>query len=472
MTLKDRIPELLNYINSKSALLDFNHVMFNIYEGELLKYVLRDLQKELSPQSYEQVANRAVPINILKKTVDKLATIYQQVPVRQVVDGTDQEKELLAWYEEEMRINYKLNASDEFSNLFNSSLIQPYIYNGQPRIRVIPNDRFLVYSDDSIEPTRPTVIITMHGCISVEGQDVQVYTAYTDDEFVIFNSKEEVDYSSMERHLNVEGINPYGKLPFVYINKSNNLLIPKPDKDGLQVAKLLPILLTDLAGAIKFQAWSIIYGIDVDQTNLKMAANAFWELKSDPNSDKKPEIGTIKPEVDINSVIDFIQATVSLWLNTKGIRPGSIGQLKDESQLSGISKLIDEMDTFEQRKKSVVHFTDAENQLWDLILNYMHPVWVGQRQISNNAFWPVDAKVSITFAEQIPYVKRAELVDTLTKEVLARFMPRSEAIRRLNPTFTDEELEAYMKLIEEESTIIIQDNEPMEDEEDETNEVE
>lgn len=465
MALKDKIPEFLDLINQSSPLLDFNKQMFDIYEGDLLKYVEKDLKEELSAGAFDQLKNRIVPINILRKVVDKLSTIYQETPVRQVVNGGQSDKDLLSWYVAQMRTNYKMNIADEFFNLFNSALIQPYVYMGKPNLRIIPNDRFIICSDDPIEPTRPTYIITIQGTRSYSSGESKIYHAYSDYEFIIFNDKGEIDLEAMMFYNNPDGINIYGRMPFIYVNRSANLLVPKVDRDGLRIAKLLPILLTDLAGAIKFQAWSIIYGIDVNQEGLVLAANAFWNIKSDPNSDKQPRIGTIKPEVDINEVMQYIQATISLWLNTKGIRPGAMGQLTNESQLSGISKLIDEMDTYEQRKKAVVYFTHTEDQLWDLLLNYMHPVWAGQKLIPNNTYWSPDNEISISFADQIPNTNRGDLVDNLSKEVAAGFMPKSEAIRRLNPAMTQEELDEYMKKIAEERTYtFIETEEGMNDE--------
>src|SRR4030042_4316045 len=241
MSLKQEIPILLEYINSKASYLSFNTDLFNVYEGELLKYIEVDLKEQLSPQSFAQAKFRIAPINIIQKLVDKLAKIYQQQPMRNTIDGNEYDSELLSWYEDKLKINHKMNVANEFFNLFNSTLIQPYIFNGKPRLRPIPNNKFLVYSDNEIDPTIPTHVIILHGKKQKQtGEVVILYRAYTDYEFIIFNSNGEIEINEMLKYDNVDGINVFNKIPFIYINKSSNLLIPKEDRDGFQMAKLLP----------------------------------------------------------------------------------------------------------------------------------------------------------------------------------------------------------------------------------------
>ncbi|NIT59750.1 MAG: hypothetical protein GWN00_27065, partial [Aliifodinibius sp.] len=55
--------------------------------------------------------------------------------------------------------------------------------------------------------------------------ETAVYHVYTDDEFMIMNSKGEVIQSEMER-LEQDGSNPFGEVPFVYVNNSENLVMP------------------------------------------------------------------------------------------------------------------------------------------------------------------------------------------------------------------------------------------------------
>jgi len=215
---------------------------------------------------------------------------------------------------------------------------------------------------------------------------------------------------------------------------------------------------SDLNLAAMFQCFSILWTIDLNDTNLKFAPNAVWALKSDPTSDKKPEIGSIKPQVDYDQVLGLIQSQLTIWLSTKGIRAGSVGTLTTDNFASGISKLIDEMDTYEARQKQTGIYLKAEAELWDLTLNYMHPYWADSGQIDNPARWTPTATVATKFAVQLPAQSRGVAVRDLRDEYAAGFISRRGALAKLNPEMSDAELDALMVEIDAERTIKADDN--------------
>jgi len=145
----------------------------------------------------------------------------------------------------------------------------------------------------------------------------------------------------------------------MYVNRSPNFLLPPEDTDTMRMTVLLPVLLSDLNYAVKYQAFSILYGINVDDQNLAKSPEAFWMFKTDPGDDNKPEVGQIKPQVDITEVIQLIVTELSMWLNSRNIRPGSVSNVSAENMVSGISKLVDEMDTSDDRQKQAELYASA-----------------------------------------------------------------------------------------------------------------
>lgn len=464
--------QVLDIVRSKSEYLAHQHALIDIYEGNLCKYVDEDLRNQLSAQSYVQARFRMAPINILPKVIDKLTHIYQTPVVRRVEGGTDSDAELMQWYVDYMKLNSKMNSANEMFNLCRSTLLYPYVYEGIPQLRVILNDRFVVYSDDPIQPNKPTHVILLAG----KEDEKDIFWVWSANAFMICDSDLKYRQDIMARYNNPMGLNPIGRLPFVYVNESDYKLCPMIETDTLKMVKLLPTMLSDLNLAAMFQSFSIIYGIDLDDENIKFAPNAFWRLKSDPTSDKKPEIGQIKPQVDFAQVLQLIESQLSMWLGTKGIRAGAIGQLSPENLASGISKIIDEMDTFEARQKQVVEFKGAEEQLWDLILNSMHPYWSETGQIDNPARFTPTATVETIFVEQLPTQQRGTIVRDLRDEFTAGFTSRKRAIARLNPTMSDEEIEELIEEIDEERGISpepqMQEPQPPVEADDEEDEVE
>jgi hypothetical protein len=432
--------------------LKHNKDLYDISEGDLFVHIDKHLQKEFKEQSYAAIRSRIAPINLLNKIVDKKSKIYQQSPVR-IIDGKNKrsksDKELVSWYQTEMGFNARMNYGNEIFNRSKSVLYEPFAAHSKPYIRAISNHLFLVWSVDSALPTKPThvgVVYGMHKSLD-SGKDVMTYRVYSDSQIMICDSEKKLRPDLMALHEIVDGNNPVEALPFVYANRSESLLIPQPDIGMYTMTVLLPVLLSDLNFAHKFSCFSIMYGIGVNQDKLRFAPNAFWEIEMDPKSEQKPEIGLIKPEADIDKGLSLIQAQLSMWLSSLSIKPGSIGTLTESNFASGISKMIDEMDTVEDRKKQVSIYIPVERQLWDLILNKMHPYWASENLIENKAAFTPDNKVITTFAEQIPLVSRGDLVTTLKNEKEAGFISRKSAMKKLNPEWTEEQIDEEIAAI-------------------------
>lgn len=473
MALKDDIPFLLKVYHQQCPVLQHNEQLFNIYEGDLLTYVLQDLARQFSAESFEQVKHRAAPINVLNRLIEKLSGLYLEPPVREIEGSVNEEgdEELLHWYENALDVNSVMTSGDEFYNLFKTTWVEPYFdpSTGKPGLRTIPSNQFIVASKNPVDPTKPTHFMKLMGYLErekymggdkTETRNCQIFWAYTDTEFLIFDDQGDVVTELMNRPdiAALGGSNPYGALPGVYINRSKHCLHPLPDSDTLAMTKIIPILLSDVNFATMFQSFSITYGIDIDSTNLKMSPNAFWSFKSDPATKSEPKIGTIKPEVDSDKILSLVKAQMAMWMQSRGIKPGSMGELSAEDMASGISKVIDQVDTSEVRQKQVPVFKNAESQLWDLIMHHMHPIWSQYPGYEQPSQFTPGAKVVTTFAEQTPLVDPSKLIEDQIKLIDSKLQSREGALKVLNPDMSDDQIEALMDDIEEERTVEIQTN--------------
>lgn len=449
MKLSDNPKFLVDQIQKKSDLLQHNRTLFDIYEGDLMTYVLQDLAQQLSLNSFNQIKHRVVPINVLKRVIEKLSKIYAKSPEREYMPEDDRTKAFLQFYWDSMQPDTVMGMSNEFFNLFKNTCVEPYLDRGFPKLRTIPSDRFLVYSDDPVDPMRVTHWIKSMGKYG----DKKIFYQYSDEEFLITDENGNIMRELMFNAGNPEGINIYGAIPMVYINKSRHELIPPIDTDTLAMTKIFPVLMSDLNYAIMFQSFSTIYAIDADMTNMVQAPNAIWNIKSDAQSDKTPQIGTIKPSVDITEVMGYIQMQLAFWLNTRNIRPGTIGALTKDNFASGISKMVDEMDTSEDRQKQVQYFKEAEIKLWDLVFNFMHPVWerepdwMGPRGLS-----PVKS-VTVCFEDQTAIQDSSKVLDDTIKALNAGLITKIDAVKAVNPEIPEDEIDSYMTELENENSV-------------------
>jgi len=440
--MAELVDRFLATIKEQTPTVKHNEDLLCILEGDLLKFIIEQFRTEFKEgDSIHQIEPRIAPINFLKRIIDKLSKIYQETPKRKIIEGTEQDQDLLDWYVEQTEFDAVMNIGNEFFNTFKNNLNQVYVVNGMPKIRAIPNDRFYIYSDNKIDPTIPTHIILPTGYRSKyknmndKPRNVDTFVVWSADEVYSFDAEGDV-YPFLDSG---EFENPFGAIPFMYVNRSRNFLVPPIDTDTKKMSVLLPVLLSDLTYAVKFQSFSIIYGINMDDQNIIMKPNGFWTFKSDPGSDQKPELGQLKPQVDITQVIELITTQLSMWLNSRNIRPGSVNQIAAENMSSGISKMVDEMDTSDERKKQVEFYKTSEQHFWQKLMHNIHPAWVSSGLINETRLFSPNARVLVEFPQQLPQIRRGDMVRDLRDEVEAGFISRESAIKKLNPGMEEKE---------------------------------
>ena len=452
MALRQLRKTLLEHIANNGDYLAHNKEILAIYEGDLLPRVLAILEKTVSAQYFEAIKHRALPINILQRYIGKVATIYNKPPTRisNFQDHVD-------FYAENWELNENGNCADEYAYLFKGFAWEPYykerMGKKEIKLRTLPYDRFMVYSTSGEDPLEETVFIKIMG---KDGRGKRYYYAYTNDEFDAFDEEGESVRDALEI---ANGVNPIGLIPMVYGNRSKTKLIPTQDKDILQMSLMLSVMLSDLAGAILFQAYTIIYGIDVDSANLKMSPNAFWSFASDPKSDKTPSIGTIKPAVDIDSVKTFIVEVFVMWLETKGIRVGSMGSMQSTSVASGLSKIIDEMDIFDVKVKSLQFFQNDERELWSK-LPFIHNYYIEQGIVTGLGKLPTDGSfyVEVKFEDPLPMKDRIEVLAEIEKERQLGLSTAEMRVRKANPTADNETIQEILEENNQAQTIEVEED--------------
>lgn len=452
MSIFNEKDQILEHIKNHESNLGFNHKVFEILEGDLVKHVSISLREQLSDRSYNSAMERVAPINLFRKVVNKLSTLYVDDPTRKTENKNDQE--LIDDYSFEISVNTFMEDLQKATNAYKWSTIELYEDNGV-KTRVIPSHQFLPYGNDPKNPLKVTAVIKFMGEMKkipngrVREKTINVYWVYTADEFMAIDSDGELIQEHMADN---GGINPYGVLPFIFVSKSRYLLVPMPDKDDIKMSILYPVLLTDLNFAAKYLAHSVFYGIDIDSENLHLSPDAVWIFKSDAEG-KKPEIGTIKPDVSIRDVLDLAKEQIAGWLDTKNIKVGSIGKLDGENAASGISKMVDEADTTMERKSQAKYFKQVELQFWR-VLAKMHNELVKAKRIRNMKTFsdPEALYVEINYKEQKPVMTRKEKIEELKLERDAGFRSTKSAIEELNP---DADVEQMMAEIDEEGTVYV-----------------
>lgn len=433
------LDSIKKYIDANAHFLLYSKEIFDVLEGELLPKVKHALHKQvLSERAFNVAVNFIPPINIVKRLVDKLTVIYQDAPIRSAENETDQM--LLDYYTEDA--NASFGEANRFFNSMKAVAVEPFLDDRNPRIRVIPGHLCLAKASDPINPLKMTEFIKLMGEIKNDrGEKKGLVFVYSNEAFYAVDT----DGKLAEGYNESNGINPVGIIPQTYIQRSRNLLVPKADSDLLQMGLLLPCMIANLNYAAHMQGHSIIYGIDIDSTNLELNPDSFWNLSSSVGG-VRPELGTIKPSVDITEVMGAISAQLQLWFESRGIRPGEASG--NQNSLSGISMMIKEMDATNDVKDQLKYFKAGEYDFWNK-LSIQHNYWADQGMIDLPKF-SLGFAPSIEFQEMKAYEDKDKIIDQQIKLVNELLTSRKRARQVVHKDLSQEDIDQIEQEIMEE----------------------
>lgn len=434
--LKDRRQEIIDYVKKHRRFIEHNATVLDVYEGNLRQYIEACMRASLSSEYFEKIQSRILPINILQRYTDKVSSTYNKPPSRK----SELSQEAVDFYSDLFELNVSGSIANTYATLFKGFAWEPYInMKGVPALRELSFDKFLVMSDSEVNPEEETIFIKFMGKKSDKEESLKLHI-YTDTEFDSFYM--DGAEASEDLVLN-QGLNPIGVIPFVYGKRQKNKLIPTCDTDILAMAKAIPIMLSDAAGAQMFQCFSVLWALDVDLKDLKMSPNAIWDLKSDRSSDKTPQVGTIKPEADTDKIVSFVINMFVLWLETKGVRVGSIGNIDAGNAASGISKIIDEMDVNAIKEKSQEWFERDEEELFNVVLPRITRYWA-ESGVQNIIVMPENPEVEVEFPVMEPLISRAEEIANIKEELAIGIITLEMAIKKLYPKMDQESIDAII----------------------------
>jgi len=156
MALRDKIPSILQHIQKHESTLEYNYRLYASYEGQIKREIEESMKREiLSPQALNRALQRIPSINILRKGIDKISTVYAE-PVKRITDNKT-DNEIIANIVSKSNLDVEMLYADAMANLQKMSAIEPYVENGVIKFRVYGGHQFLPYGDDPINPLKMTV---------------------------------------------------------------------------------------------------------------------------------------------------------------------------------------------------------------------------------------------------------------------------------------------------------------------------
>jgi hypothetical protein len=424
------------------------YLMFNGKTFEVIKEAI--IREFKNPETVSELLSRLVPINLVQKIITKLAGIYIQNPLRKVQDESVSDSELMDEYVEEFNLNQRQKEANRYFKLFKRNLQELFVdETGTPHVRNLPRHTYEVFSMSSMTPNRPDVIVKI--LKDDKTADKVKLAVWSDESHWVIDGHGSILIEEMNEMQNPEGLNPYGKLPFVYINESSDSVDPLTDDDLLKMSVIIPLLLTDLCYATKYQSFSLLWTINYDG-NIPSNPNSVIAMNA-AEGDVKPEIGQIKPEVDTDKVITFIKTLVAVLLTTKNLSVGALKMNLDSSDVaSGISKMIDSADSVEDKTDQQSFFEKAEKDLWNLLAYYMIPYWRANNLLKDelNKEFSSSFEMDIFFMSPKVMVSEMEQIELSKARYDAGFSTMDYELSQIYPQLTAEQRVELAESIEEE----------------------
>jgi hypothetical protein len=413
------IQTLIEYFKSKADYLKSANDLYNIFNGNITPYIEERITKDFkSISSQEEAKSRMSTINILPKLVNKLSKVMAFGDFAYLSPNQDQFEEIL----ETLDLKNTLVLANKMLNLFGCVAIEPVFNETESFLRVLPANTFLVYSENEYNSNKVTHFIK----ILVQDSKRTILGVTSAEEYVEFDLDGKI-YDSMP--------NKYKTIPYAYVKRDTTNLMPSPKQDDLNMITLLPLLLTDGNFALKFQAFSIIYTINAEfDSKVTYSPNGLWNLKSSEDG-TTPSIGNISPSLNIEDLHKSIYMQYSLWLDTKNVKSSTLKSSTQQDNLSGIAKLIDDADVYDDVLDQVEIFKKLQQQIFKAIDLLSNSTNFGQTFISYEE------------TSRIPELP----LEKINRIILKRdsgLISKIDAIREANEFNSDTEAEEYLKEIE------------------------
>lgn len=451
MALRDDIKLIVKTFEEQSEDLEYAEDLYKIHEGALKPYVEEELRRQLNPKSAANAIQRIAPINILKRLIDKLSKLYAKPPTRKLMLGDsaagESDNTLFGKLVTDINMNRIGVTANKAFNLNKCFAYEPILMNGAPKVRVLQRHQFFVMGVDLNDPLKVTHFIKIMGKIDKEdGRKVTLLFCYTDEEFLAITADGEIARNVMDRPeiAELNGLNPIRRIPFVYVSRSETELTPLCDTDMKAMVVLVPVLLTDINYALMYQCFSILTFTNVKEEGIKRSPDIAWYLQKEDPSGPDPRVDVVKPQVDSDKALSALKSELSLWMTSKNIKPGAMGDMSIENLASGVAKIIDESDTSEDRQNQVPYMQDGEEKLLDLVVNFMHPHWLGINTYKYKQTFSKGLVPQVSFPEQKPVIDSTKAITDQQTKITMGIQSKKGALRELNPDWTEDEIDAKL----------------------------
>ena len=342
--------------------------MLDYYNDVQVPYIQAQLARE-HPGELERY--NPVFINVVKKCVKALSTVYLADAVRVVESGKPSDTDIYAKIEDTAQLPAKMKTANRYSRLLGTIVLRPVWRAGKMDLDVLTPDVLDVVTGDTPEDVR-AVLVTFDRT----GRNEEIeYDLWTAEEY------QRLDYRG--RVLESEE-NPYREIPYIPIfshTPTDTFWLPGA-ADLMNVQDELNRRLTALSFTADLQG----FGVAFTKGGLSSSGGKAPDLKFGPGSyiglPEGADFGFAAPNAPISDILAMVDFLLKQAAITNGLTAASMST--NLTQESGIAKLVGNSELEEQRRDQIALFARYEQRLFEvfrIIWNHHNP----QRLLSEGA---------------------------------------------------------------------------------------
>lgn len=442
-----------------------------VYNERQAQWVIEKLQQEFSQKTVCEM-RKVFSINLTRRIVDELASIYKKKPERTWTDLTDDQHEQVEACYEEFCVNKSMKRANKLFKLHRQVAMQVIPKRGKLYTRVLSPHQYDVIPDpDMPEMALAYVISTLnrrdflsdYGNPSQQqaiGDGINQKIADPDDyqggiQYVWWTKEFNFTTDSKGNVIGEVIPNPIGELPFIDISEERDFEFwVRAGSDIVEFATDFLKILSDHFNIVRLQGYSQAVMVSERMPDsFVVGPNHILHLKQDRDSTKDPSFEFVTPSPDLASGITSIEMLLNLFLSSRGIDQGTIKTSGGGSTFSsGIERLLAMLQRFEASSDDLDQFRWAESNYWKLFKKW-------QAVSANNDLiddeWkvraiPEDSSISVRFHEPEMIQTQNEREDSQIKLLEAGLTTRKYAIAAIHGV-SEESAEEMMAEIDSEA---------------------
>ena len=369
---------------------------FDCFRERQHGYITENLAAEFDPDTVADM-RMITSINLTKRIVQELSSIYSREPKREFSNASDRELEHIENLYSMSMFNAKCRVANQYYNLQNQGTYYFIPQNGVIKAKPLPLQSFDVIPDcDDSEKAYAYILNTWD--LDLRNSRIKTEYTTTDQRYRGNNSMNERiadDNDRLKEHMRMvvwtpevtftmngrgEIIgeveeNPIKRLPFIdFANgEKDSQFFVRRGSDIAEFGIEMGTILSDTATTSRNQGYAqgVVYSAEQPKF-VKGNHNKWLWMQLDPERpEARPELSFVSPQPDLASSLSLVEILINMFLTSRGLDTSTIsGQASGRSATSGIERLLMMIEKFEASREDFDVFRWVEHQSFDLFRDW------------------------------------------------------------------------------------------------------